>query len=120
MWRLLGVHCSWAIAPDAAEAGACRVPALARVSAERLRAYGQAKLEHYLPTATDSVLCDYVIVMVGNKKTSSQVALDLEVSSVLSHRWRCLSVVAMFRLDFLAVCTILTWWSHGCVCTGPS
>jgi hypothetical protein len=40
----------------------------------------QAKLEHYLPTATDSVLCDYVLVMVGNKKNSRQVALDLEVS----------------------------------------
>ena len=38
----------------------------------------QAKLEEYLPTATDSVLCDYVLVMVGNKKTSRQVALDLE------------------------------------------
>ena len=49
-------------------------------NAEHLHAHGQAKLEQYLPTATDSVLCDYVIVMVGNKKTSRQVALDLEVS----------------------------------------
>ena len=52
-------------------------------SAEHSRAHGQAKLEQYLPTATDSVLCDYVIVMVGNKKTSRQVALDLEVSAEL-------------------------------------
>jgi hypothetical protein len=44
-----------------------------------LVARAQAKIEHYLPTATDSVLCDYVLVMVGNKKTSRQVALDLEV-----------------------------------------
>ena len=42
------------------------------------RARAQAKLEHYLPAATDSVLCDYVLVMVGNKKTSRQVAIDLE------------------------------------------
>jgi hypothetical protein len=35
----------------------------------------------YLPTATDSVLCDYVLVMVGNKKTRSQIANDLEVIS---------------------------------------
>ena len=28
-----------------------------------------AKLEHYIPTATDSILCDYVLVMVRNKKT---------------------------------------------------
>ena len=42
----------------------------------------QAKLEEYLPTATDSVLCDYVLVMVGNRKSSRQVSLDLEVESV--------------------------------------
>ena len=42
----------------------------------------QAKLEEYLPTATDSVLCDYVLVMVGNRKNSRQVSLDLEVERV--------------------------------------
>jgi hypothetical protein len=40
----------------------------------------QVKLEGFLPSATDSVLCDYVLVMLGNRKTSRQVALDLEVS----------------------------------------
>jgi len=38
----------------------------------------QAKLEFYLPNATDSVLCDYVMVMVGNQKTSEQIAQDLD------------------------------------------
>jgi hypothetical protein len=50
-----------------------------RPATPSLVARAQAKIEHYLPTATDSVLCDYVLVMVGNKKTSHQVALDLEV-----------------------------------------
>jgi hypothetical protein len=44
----------------------------------------QGKLEIYIPTATDSVLCDYVLVMVGNKKTRSQIANDLEVGNVPS------------------------------------
>lgn len=48
-------------------------------STPSIAARAQAKIEHYLPTATDSVLCDYVLVMVGNKKTSRQVAQDLEV-----------------------------------------
>ena len=42
----------------------------------------QAKLEEYLPIATDSVLCDYVLAMVGNRKSSRQVSLDLEVERV--------------------------------------
>ncbi len=46
----------------------------------------QGKLELYLPTATDSVLCDYVLVMVGNKKTRLQIANDLEVAALFLFR----------------------------------
>lgn len=45
----------------------------------------QGKLEIYLPTATDSVLCDYVLVMVGNKKTRCQIANDLEVTGFVNY-----------------------------------
>ncbi len=44
----------------------------------------QGKLEILLPTATDSVLCDYVLVMVGNKKTRCQIANDLEVKNFIT------------------------------------
>ena len=46
---------------------------------ERCGLNRQAKLEHFLPTATDNVLRDYVLVMVANRKTSRQIAVDLEV-----------------------------------------
>jgi len=86
--------------------------------AGRARAREQAKLVYYIPTATDSVLCDYVLVMVGNKKTSRQVALDLEVgpmtctaglliSFVRAKRWGALAplVAAMYRPDMAADCS---------------
>jgi len=70
------------------------------------RARAQAKLEHYLPAATDSVLCDYVLVMVGNKKTSRQVALDLEAflgpdeaEEFVTWLWELLSSVENGTLD---------------------
>jgi hypothetical protein len=47
-----------------------------------VRAKVLAKLEHYLPAATDTVLCDYVMVMVGNKKTSGQIMNELDVRIV--------------------------------------
>lgn len=65
----------------------------------------QAKLEHYLPTATDSVLCDYVLVMVGNKKNSRQVALDLEVSPAHC----CQS--SLFCMLHTSTCALL-WYAH--------
>lgn len=78
----------------------------------------QAKLVHYIPTATDSVLCDYVLVMVGNKKTLRQVALDLEVSPMPctpglifilfegAKRWGALPplITVMYRPDMAADC----------------
>jgi hypothetical protein len=39
----------------------------------------QEKLEEYLSSVTDTVLCDYVLVMLGNKKNKGQVTNDLEV-----------------------------------------
>ena len=48
----------------------------------------QAKLEELLVSTTDSVLCDYVLVMVGNKKSSKQMATDLEARPFQhAHNW---------------------------------
>lgn len=49
---------------------------------ERLvRAKMQAKLDEYFSLATDATsICDYVVIMLGNKKFRSQIAAELEAS----------------------------------------
>jgi hypothetical protein len=66
----------------------------------------QQKLEEYLDATADTVLCDYVLVMIGNKKTAEQIQAELEV--------RMLSGIVSFSFWIPLFFGRPTMLCHGC------